>query len=719
MGKFLSNACMDKAESLVEATHDLLDDKATVEAVRASLKNASRVERAREIGLSFVINGYLSGTMTPAANAASVMLQSILRPMTYAIGSITDGLKITKGDRALRDLGAITQAMLEGWGADMMYLKAGWSSGKPLDIKTEVTRIANAKNISAAEARRIIMDAASRAFAERQIAKGSKQSPQELSDVFKSTKRSQEEIDKIIESFLGENYDYITNSHPSLGIINIPTKVSVAVDEYGKARFRRMKIAEMSARKARKDANEGKGSYADLYKQYQKESLEGIDPEGKRYKDIQASFTKLESNLAKVFGTDENDMLPYETVREFALDNTFQSRLHGAVQKLSQFRQADSWSGAALTYFIPFMKTPWNIIKEGSSYVPVVPVVFRPKYVSKGEVVPMTKEELIPRQILGGSMFLGVMSMYENGYATGNPRDAAEAQEWKDKGIQPNSVLIGDTWVQLSRLEPIATVFGLAADLKKEWDKYNNDPRPAEDKDFLNDTVFGIMLGLKTNILQKTFMEGFSTIFDMASEPEKNYKSFLNTSLRPLTPAILNEVGRVIDEHERQATTAGERLQQRIPFFREQLPVEYGAYGEARKTDVQQATTGFATKKDSERTALQREIEDVGVSISRPQKKLKSVELTNEQLGEYREISADFTTKYLNAVINSQGYRTAPKSVRRRMLEQASNKSKTAARNRYFAVLYRQDPEFARKFMNEEIIRQGAEDLVELKSPSQ
>ena len=172
MGKFLSNACMDKAESLVDATHDLLDDKATVEAVRASLKNASRVERAREIGLSFVINGYLSGTMTPAANAASVMLQSILRPMTYAIGSLTDGLKITKGDRSIRDLGAITQAMLEGWGADMMYLKAGWYSGKPLDIKTEVTRIANAKNISASEARRTIIDAASRAFCRKTNSKG-------------------------------------------------------------------------------------------------------------------------------------------------------------------------------------------------------------------------------------------------------------------------------------------------------------------------------------------------------------------------------------------------------------------------------------------------------------------------------------------------------------------------------------------------------------------
>jgi hypothetical protein len=719
MGKFLSDACLDRAAMLDDAVHDALDDKATIEAVRGALKNGTTLDRVREVGLSFVINGYLSGTMTPIANAASVMLQSILRPMTYAIGSITDGLKITKGDRSLRDLGAIAEAMLEGWGADMQYLKAGWASGKPLDIRTEVTRIANAKNISAAEARRTIIDAASRAFAEKQIAKGSTQSPQELADVFKNAKRTSEETDKIIESFLGENYDYITNSIPNLGVINIPTKVSVAVDEYGKARFRRMKIAEMAARKARKEANEGKGRYADLYKQYQKDSLFGVDPEGTRYKDIQKSFSKLEENLAKVFGVDENDMLPYETVKEFALDNTFQSRLHGAVDKISKLRHGDSWTGAALTYFIPFMKTPWNIIKEGSTYIPVVPVVFRPKYLTKGEVVPMTRDELIPRQLLGGSMFLGVMSMYENGYATGNPKDAREAQEWKDKGIQPNSILIGDTWVQISRLEPIATVFGLAADLKKAWEEYNNDPRPPEDKDFVGETTLGILSSLKTNILQKSFMEGFATMFDMLSEPDKNYQTFVNTGLRPLTPALLNEVGRVIDDHERQSTTTGERLQQRIPFFREQLPVEYGAFGEARKTDVQQATTGFATKKESERTPLQRELEDLNVSISRPQKKLKSVELTNEQLAEYREISADFTTNYLNNVMNSQGYRVAPKSVRRRMMEKASSKAKTDARNRYFSILVRQDPEFARKFMNEEIIRQGAEDIVELKSPSQ
>jgi len=719
MGKYSSDACLDRTETLVDAAFDLLDDKATIEAVRAALKNGSTLERVREIGLSFVINGYLSGTMTPAANAASVMLQSILRPMTYAIGSITDGLKITKGDRSLRDLGAITQAMLDGWGADMHYLKAGWASGKPLDIRTEVTRIANAKNISATEARKTIIDAASRAFAERQIAKGSKQSPEELANIFKNRPRTKEETDELIESFLGENYDYITNSHPSLGVINVPTKVSVAVDEYGKARFRRMKIAEMAARKARKEANEGKGRYADLYKQYQKESLEGVDPEGVRYKDIQKSFSQLESNLAKVFGTDESDMLPYETVKEFALDNTFQSRLHGSVDKISKLRHGDSWTGAALTYFIPFMKTPWNIIKEGSTYIPVVPVVLRPKYFSKGEIVPMTKEELIPRQILGGSMFLGVMSMYENGYATGNPKDAAEAQEWKDKGIQPNSVLLGDTWVQLSRLEPIATVFGLAADLKKAWEDYNNDPRPPEDKDFLGETVVGILSSLKTNILQKTFMEGFATMFDMLSEPDKNYQTFANTALRPLTPALLNEVGRVLDDHERQATTMGERLQQRVPFFREQLPVEYGAFGEARKTDIQQATTGFATKKESERTPLQRELEDLGVEISRPQKKLKSIELTNEQLAEYRKLSADFTTQALNALMNSEGYRKAPKSIRRRMMEVYSDKARTRARNMYAANLRRTDPEFARKFINEEIIKRGLEDRIELKSPSQ
>jgi hypothetical protein len=149
---------------------------------------------------------------------------------------------------------------------------------------------------------------------------------------------------------------------------------------------------------------------------------------------------------------------------------------------------------------------------------------------------------------------------------------------------------------------------------------------------------------------------------------------------------LLNEVGRVLDDHERQATTMGERLQQRVPFFREQLPVEYGAFGEARKTDVQQATTGFATKKESERTPLQRELEDLNVKISRPQKKLKSIELTNDQLAEYRKLSADFTTQALNAVMNSEGYRKAPKSVRRRMMEVYSDKARTKAREVYAAT---------------------------------
>jgi len=717
---YITSACKDSMESYINALDFVLDDAETIKAVQQSLKNASKYKQAMDIGLAATINGYLSGLATLSANMISPFVQGVLRPLTVAVGAATDKLGMTKGDRGLRDAVAMVQAQLESFGADLIFFKAGFRSGKPLDIRTTVNALANTQNISVIEARQKIIDSAARAFADAEIAKGSTQSAEELAAVFKG--KPKEKLDELIESFLGENYDYITSNVKGLGFINYPTKAIVAIDEYSKARFRRMKIAELASRKARKDADAGKGKYADLFDEYKKQSLVINDfPQNTSYKEIQKSLTSLEKNLGRVFGSSEDDMIPYETVKEFALDQTFQSRLHGILDSISRARHNGTPLGAAFTFYVPFIKSPWNIIKEGTTYVPVLPVIARPKYVKFGEnkPIPMTKDELIPRQIIGGSMFLGVMAMYDAGRITGAPRNAQEAQEWKDKGIQPQSIKIGDTWISYARVEPIATVFGIAAELKRSWDEYQEDPRPSEDKDLFGETTIALLTGLKTHILQKSFVEGLAKMFDFASDPVSTGSSFVSQTLRPLTPAIVNQAARLLDTSERQATTQLEKIQQRIPILREQLPKDYGSYGGARERNLSQTLTGMGAVKDSERTELQREVEYTGVKISRPQKKLKSVELTNDQLADYRELSSDLTTKYLNSVIKSRNYQNATKSQKRRYLEIMSSKARSKAREVFAAQLAKTDPEFARKFNNEEIIRLGLEDRIELKSPSQ
>ena len=73
----------------------------------------------------------------------------------------------------------------------------------------------------------------------------------------------------------------------------------------------------------------------------------------------------------------------------------------------------------------------------------------------------------------------------------------------------------------------------------------------------------------------------------------------------------------------------------------------------------------------------------------------------------------------ISRLLQSTNYRNSPKSVRRRYLEIMSSKARSKAREVFAAQLAKTDPEFARKFNNEEIIRLGLEDKIELKSPSQ
>ena len=116
-------------------------------------------------------------------------------------------------------------------------------------------------------------------------------------------------------------------------VVRWPTKLSVAIDEYGKARFRRYKIGMLVSQKARQDAKRTGKDYKTLYNQYIKESMEhaSFTRDGKLTWAEEAEVTKrsfgdMQKDLEKVLGTDLN---PYETVKEYALREMFQQKLTG------------------------------------------------------------------------------------------------------------------------------------------------------------------------------------------------------------------------------------------------------------------------------------------------------------------------------------------------------------------------------------------------------
>jgi len=703
----MSKQCVETAKRLANGVPaNTLSREAEALALADAIGEIGKRKTIADYVLEGVINGYLSGTMTPIANALSIGVQNLLRPTVYAIGALTDATKLTKGNRTIGEAYAMLQAATEGFVADLHYFRTGWMRGYPIDVKETVKEISVGTGRTIPEVKKSISEAfARRSALEEGLTEGT--------DAFNARVEALSEFEPTpeqISQYVHEGYDYVRKAIPGKGgeMVRIPTKLTVAIDEYGKARFRRQKVAQMAAIKARQEAGSDDVRYRELLDSYKKEASV-----------ITNDFGEMERTLGKMFGKDENDFLPYTTVREFALDNTFQSRLYGLpanIQKLKN-EAGDDAAGEArrllLGTMVPFVKTPWNILKEGVTYVPGLPFAFRPKYAQGGVPVKMSNDELIPRQILGTSMFVGIMSMYAAGRATGAPRDGQEAQSWRDEGKAAFAIKIGDTWIPYQRIEPIATAFGLAGDLQRAIEDYTSDPNP--DKKFYGDLITDIMIGLKYHILSKSFMEGFSLVLEGVTDPARVDERIATQLLRPLTPAIVNEAARILDPYERQATTPIEKLQQRVPFLRESLPQEYGLYGGPRETNRIQAITGFGIISDSDRSPLQMELSRLNYTKGRVGDKIKGLEMNNEQIGRYRQLSAELVTPAITALIESESYKKASDSRKKTVLDTVITKMKGAASKKMFAELYRSDPDFARRFYNKIILEKGLEEDVPLK----
>jgi hypothetical protein len=684
-------------------------------AVQAALKDIGRPRNFWDIGIEFQLNSLLSGFGTPIANAASVVYKQITNPMLDAIESLNP-----KSQKELADVIAGVKAMLQGFGADAVYFKAGWQNGYPLDIAIDIKDTARRLNMKESDVKEKIRQA----IIDQRVSLA-KQRDSEIDEtaVRASLDKNYKPTEDELNEFVRESYDYVRGAiRGTKGeIIRMPTKLSVAIDEYGKARFRRYKIAMLASQKARRDANGNSAKERELYDTYMKQSMEHVAESDAGVKgDVQAekvkaSFAKLEQDLDKVFGA---ELQPYNTVKEYALREMFQQRLTG----LPQYVQDTRNKYPLLHLLVPFMKTPWNITKEGFSYVPGVPMVMK-KYM-KGPVdedgVPvdiknlgayyeLTNEEMIARQIMGTTMFAVGLGMVQEGLITGKPRDAAEAQSWKDAGIPQSSIRIGDTWVSYERIEPIATTLGLIAEMGRTWDEVASLPEVDQKWDVWAEEIGkGTGFAIKANIMQKSFMDGFNGFFnDVAQATDQGSLSGLAVGVgRQFTPAILNQIARSIDPMERQATSPVEKIQQRIPLLREDLPVEYGMTGGARERNLGQALTSFNIQS-AEQTPLQKYIYELGVTKMREDKDLKSVELNNDQLALLRQMSNDFITPRLERYVASESFQKLPDARKKVMLEKRIDAWKRVPRQKFYNTLRRTDPAMARKFKIEQDRKRG------------
>jgi len=568
--------------------------------------------RFRDKVAEFVVNSYISGVGTIAVNAMSALVKAPLAITERFLLGIMPGNSVR-----LQESASMLRGFFEGMSEGVTFARAGWTKGTPLDTEVNIDQI-------------------------RQAIGGSANSS---------------ELEKKVGA-----------------VVRMPTRASVAIDEFSKAIFRRMEFNASAERlaKAIPESQLNGLTREEVYQQLRKVDIGSLD--------WQQKLRSISPALA-------SDIL------NFAKAQTFQAELGKLGNSMLRLRAEHP----ELVFIAPFIKTPINILKDALSYTPAS--LFMKQFKGK-------KEEALARTMMGAG--LATMTAYQvaQGNLTGSyPKDAGRREAMIAANIPEYSVKIGNTWYSYARVEPLATVMGVFADSVESLRDYYN--KPKADRKIQELAVDGT-LAITKNLTSKTFLEGITGVLQAVHDPERYGGSFINSFAGLVVPAAVAQFARVPDPYQREVRGFDDALQARIPGLREDLPVKRDLLGNP-KPNLSYGLSGVlgVAAREAEQTPLQREIQDIGFSFKPVEKKIRDVELDSTAYEKYAKVSGDIVNQQLSNLINTPLYQNSNKLVKNILMKRVAEKSRRAATNQILMEQLRSNPDFAVEFRRQRLLGKG------------
>lgn len=646
-----------KSGQLTQAEANILKSEMTGRII----KEGASFKKIRDMTAEYIINGYLTSATNLSTNIVSGATQTLMAPMLREIEAIVGKVTADKADQRKSGEGLVMlKSLMQGFGEGLDFSKSGWVTGKPSDFKINLAAInSNAK---------------------------------EMRDFGIKYGLDDARTDMLTEKL----YDYHTEAIPgTVGkILRLGSKAGLSIDEFWKATLRRI---EFNA-KAYRDAD------------ILAEKL-GVSKEEAYAKATEQRMTpdNWDNLMRETFG-----IKAAAEIGNFAKEKVFQEKLSSLAGKIQKFRNEYPLSGALVAAFI---RTPYNIIKEGRSYIPGIGLAVRKETIDpilgKGTGnfdwavnMPVQRERLIAKQIFGFAATMYVNSLVEQGYITGST----------PKGDLPKySIRVGDSWYSYARLEPLATIFGLAADAHQTYNDYVKNSKQFDTKSkeaiatyFIGETLQSV----SDNILNKSFVEGLAKATAAVLDPERYGERFVNSFSTAIVPAGLSSVARSFDEYERQVVSFTDRLVSRIPGLRDQLPVRYDTMGQPVKTSLSEVLLGVKVFTPTE---IQNRLSTIGVDITGIGKKVGNVELTADQLSFYSQRAGGWFASGLEKTMNSPQWNKYDEFQQEKIIKGLLERSRQAGAKDTIAKYYKTDPKFANDFYNEIIIKKAAQGQVDFR----
>ncbi len=296
-----------------------------------------------------------------------------------------------------------------------------------------------------------------------------------------------------------------------------------------------------------------------------------------------------------------------------------------------------SWKGspkvpgpvrAAMTFVVPFIKTPANILRQG---LEASPVGFG---MSAARAGGREGAQGIGRAALGTLALAPIAMLAASGRLSGNgPSDPVERQTLLEQGWQPNSIKIGDTWVKYQLFQPLSVPLAIMANA---WDKFRYTDQSDAQADNIQAQTLKSIAAAGASIIDQSFLSGINGLLGAISDPERSGERFLAQSAQGLVPGsgLLRNITQGIDPVVRKPQGITEAVESIIPGLSQNVPAKLTRFGEEAKRQGGVFRRGFLVPEYSKETQppIEQKLKEQDVSFGVPRARL-TAPYNNPQLG--------------------------------------------------------------------------------------
>ena len=322
----------------------------------------------------------------------------------------------------------------------------------------------------------------------------------------------------------------------------------------------------------------------------------------------------------------------------------------------------------------PFQQTPGNILKRAVEYTPAAPALreFRDDVRAGGRRAELAYARLALGAAIGAIVIYYAAKDRITGYG---PREPARRKAWLENH-QPYSIKIGDTWHSYARLEPVASIIGISADMGELY-------RDHDDLTY-NQQAQAVMLSIASNLISKTFMRSISDLISALDDPKRAGASFVSNMIGTAVPTGIAQVAREVDPVMRETTNPLEVLQSRVPGLSSSLPAKRSAItgepvmrGGSLGPDL---VSPIYTKTDKGDPVVA-EMVRLKIGISQPDRSLDKEALTPQQYERFVGDSGRVAHAALTSIMEKPGWWQVPDDERVKMIRGVYEASHKQARD--------------------------------------